>query len=170
MDEAVVVVLVVPDPDRPTGATAFSTLLCDDHGAAPALVWDLAEVAAAAGPFEAGAVTRHIAVNGGVNEGVADLCGVGPRDFGWIFNAARLAVDLNRPREALEMIGDIKKLDWDYASTFFQNQVMITTAARAHHMLGEHEAELEVVEFGIELYPDLIGVRRNQLRARLSDS
>jgi tetratricopeptide (TPR) repeat protein len=90
---------------------------------------------------------------------------VDPRDFGWIFNAARLAVDLNRPREALETIGDVKKLDWDHAGTFFQNQVMITTAARAHHMLGQHEAELEVVAFGLELYPDLIGIRRNQLRA-----
>jgi tetratricopeptide (TPR) repeat protein len=90
---------------------------------------------------------------------------IDPHNFGWISEAARLAVGLNRPREALEIIGDIKKLDWDVASTWFQNHLMITTAARAHHMLGEHEAELEVVEFGLELYPDLVSVRRDQVRA-----
>jgi tetratricopeptide (TPR) repeat protein len=90
---------------------------------------------------------------------------IDPRNFGWIFVTARLAVNLNRPREALAMIGDVKELDWDVAVTFFQNHLMITTAARAHHMLGEHEAELEVVEFGLELYPDLVGVRRDLVRA-----
>jgi TolB-like protein/tetratricopeptide (TPR) repeat protein len=90
---------------------------------------------------------------------------VAPRNFGWIFVAARLAVNLNRPREALAMIGDVRELDWDVAGTFFQNHLMITTAARAHHMLGEHEAELEVVEFGLELYPDLVSVRRDQVQA-----
>jgi tetratricopeptide (TPR) repeat protein len=90
---------------------------------------------------------------------------IDPRNFGWISNAARLAVDLNRPREALEIIGDVKKLDWEVIGIWFQNHLTINAAARAHHLLGEHEAELEVVVFGLELYPDLVSVRRDQVRA-----
>jgi tetratricopeptide (TPR) repeat protein/TolB-like protein len=93
------------------------------------------------------------------------LLAMAPRDFGWTLIAATLALDLNRPREALEHIGEVEKFDWDTLSAWIQGSWMISTAALAHHLLGGHEAELEVVRFGLGLYPDSLDLPQDHVRA-----
>jgi tetratricopeptide (TPR) repeat protein len=88
-----------------------------------------------------------------------------PRDVGPMFAAANLAVSLNRPREALACIGDVEKLDWKTLGRWVQGPGLLRVAAFAHHLLGEHEAELAVAEFALRLYPDSLIVRRDQVRA-----
>jgi TolB-like protein/tetratricopeptide (TPR) repeat protein len=88
-----------------------------------------------------------------------------PSDPTFKFGAALLALNLNRPREALECIGDVEKVDWKALGHWMQGTWLLGTAAFAHHLLGEYEAELEVAEFGRRIYPDQLNVRQDQVRA-----
>jgi hypothetical protein len=88
-----------------------------------------------------------------------------PRDWTYMYGAATLAVSLNRPREALECIGDVEKLDWKTLGHWMQGILLLRVATLAHHLIGEYESELKVAELGVRLYPDMLIVRRDQVRA-----
>ncbi len=94
-----------------------------------------------------------------------ELLALAPRDVTYIFGAASLAMNLNRPREALECIGDVEKLDWKSFGRWMQGSWVLGIAANSHHMLGEYVAELAVTEFGVRLYPDMLNVRGDRARA-----
>ena len=94
-----------------------------------------------------------------------DLLALAPRDVTFIFGAASLARNLNRPREALECIGDIEKIDWKMFGQWMQGTWVLGVASSAHHLLGEYEAELAVAELGVRLYPDMLNVRGDKVRA-----
>jgi tetratricopeptide (TPR) repeat protein/TolB-like protein len=85
--------------------------------------------------------------------------------YGWY--AANAAARLNRPREALQDLGDLETFDWDAQGmgTSKRGTLLVATAAAAYHLLGEHEAELEVVRFGLDRYPDSLYLRLKQVKA-----
>jgi TolB-like protein len=93
------------------------------------------------------------------------LLDLAPQDPTYVFSAAQLADNLNRPRDTLKSLGDLKRFDWNHFRRWTQAAGLITRAARAHHQLGEHEAELEVVRFGLTLYPDSFTLRQDEMRA-----
>ena len=94
-----------------------------------------------------------------------EMLALAPHDFAHILVAAGLALELNRPREALACIGDIEALDWKTFRQWRQGTWLLGAAAFAHHVLGEYEAELEVTSFGLSLYPDALDTRQDQVRA-----
>ncbi len=93
------------------------------------------------------------------------LLSLAPRDFVYMWDAAILADRLNRPRDALASIGNIHRFDQAYLRPWIQGAWLINLAAQAHHLLGEHEAELEAVRFGLRMYPDSLRLRTGQVRA-----
>jgi TolB-like protein len=94
-----------------------------------------------------------------------ELLAMGPRDFSYHFGAATLALDLGRPREALECVGDVHTFDWKVLGTWMQGSWLLRIAAVAHHLLGQYEAELEVADFGARLYPDMLNLRQRRVSA-----
>jgi predicted Zn-dependent protease len=94
-----------------------------------------------------------------------ELLALAPHDFTYMFVAANLAKNLNRPHEALECLGDVEKIDWKTFGHWMQGTWVLGVAAFAHHLLGEYEAELKVAEFGVHLYPDMLNVRQDKVRA-----
>ena len=49
-------------------------------------------------------------------------------------------------KEALELMGDVRKLDWSRWGRVPQGEWLLNMYARAHHLLGEYEDELEVAD------------------------
>ena len=94
-----------------------------------------------------------------------ELLALAPQDFTFKFAAGNLALALNRPREAVECIGDIEAINWKVFGSWMQGTWLLGVAAFSHHLLGEHEAELKVAEFGVRTYPDKINVREDEARA-----
>jgi tetratricopeptide (TPR) repeat protein/TolB-like protein len=94
-----------------------------------------------------------------------ELLALAPDDITYMYGAAKLALDLNRPREAVECIGDIERIDWKVFGHWMQGTWLLGVAAFSHHLLGEHAAELRVAELGVRLYPDMLNVREDQVRA-----
>jgi tetratricopeptide (TPR) repeat protein/TolB-like protein len=94
-----------------------------------------------------------------------ELLMLAPQDWTIRFAAGKLALDLNRPREAVECIGDVEAIDWKVFGHWMQGTWLLGAAAFSHHLLGEHEAELKVAELGARLYPDMLNVREDEARA-----
>jgi TolB-like protein len=94
-----------------------------------------------------------------------ELLALAPHDFTYMFGAASLAQNLNRPREALECIGDVEAIDWKVLGSWMQGTWLLDVASFSHHLLGEDEAALKVAEFGQRLYPDMLNVRADRVRA-----
>ncbi|MGE5237108.1 MAG: protein kinase domain-containing protein [Acidobacteriota bacterium] len=94
-----------------------------------------------------------------------ELLALAPHDFTYIFGAAVLAQNLNRPREALDCVGDVEKIDWKILGRWIQGTWLLNVASFCHHLLGEDEAALAVAEFGERLYPDMLNVRADKVRA-----
>lgn len=94
-----------------------------------------------------------------------ELLALAPDDFTYKFGAANPALVLNRPREALECLGDLEKMDWKTFGHWMQGTWLFGVAAFSHHLLGEHEAELRVAELGLRIYPDMLNVRGDKVRA-----
>ncbi len=111
--------------------------------------------------YEARAELRYLV---GLRKAQA-LLALAPRDFVYIWDVASLADRLNRPGDALASIGDIHTLDQDLLRPWIQGAWLLDLAAQAHHLLGEHEAELEVVRFGLRTYPDSLRLRMAHVRA-----
>jgi tetratricopeptide (TPR) repeat protein/TolB-like protein len=94
-----------------------------------------------------------------------ELLALAPQDFTFKFAAGDLALALNRPREAIESIGDLETVDWNVFGKWMQGTWLLGVAAFSHHLLGEHDAELKVAELGMRLYPDMLNERTDQVRA-----
>jgi tetratricopeptide (TPR) repeat protein/TolB-like protein len=94
-----------------------------------------------------------------------ELLALAPRDFTLMFGAANLAMSLNRPREALECLGDVEKINWRTLGHWTQGTWLLDVAAFSHHLLGEHDAELAVADLGLRLYPDMLNIRADRARA-----
>ena len=94
-----------------------------------------------------------------------ELHALAPHDFMFVVPAALLAQTLNRPREALEHIGDVEKFDWKLFGQWTQGSWVLGVAALSHHRLGEYEAELAVAEFGVRIYPDILKLSQDRVRA-----
>jgi tetratricopeptide (TPR) repeat protein/TolB-like protein len=88
-----------------------------------------------------------------------------PHDPTFRFGAASLALDLDRPREALECLGNLEDIDWKTYVHWMQMSWLLNAAAFSHHLLGEYEAELEVANLGRRHYPDLLNIRQDEVRA-----
>ncbi len=88
-----------------------------------------------------------------------------PHDFFMAWGAAYLASVANYPREALEHLGDVRTMDWTRASRFPQGEWFLRVAAWSHHFLGEYDAELEVAELAVRVYPTSHASRGHQVRA-----
>jgi len=93
------------------------------------------------------------------------LLALAPKDILYRLIAANAAVSLNRPREGLRSLGDLTTIDWGALGASAKVANLIGVAAAAHHLLGEHAAELEVVRYGIGVYPDWLGLREAQVAA-----
>jgi serine/threonine protein kinase/tetratricopeptide (TPR) repeat protein len=93
------------------------------------------------------------------------LLALAPQDILYRLIAANAAIALNRPKEGLQNLGDLTTIDWDALGASAKTANLINLSATAHHLLGEHEAELEVVQYGLGLYPDSLGLRRAQAAA-----
>jgi tetratricopeptide (TPR) repeat protein len=103
------------------------------------------------------------------------LLALAPQDTLYRLIAGNAAVSLNRPREGLRNLGDLTTIDWGALGPSAKSANLISVAAAAYHLLGEHEAELEVVQYGLGLYPDWLGLRKAQVAAlaalgRVSDA
>ena len=88
-----------------------------------------------------------------------------PRDVVALWQHARYALWSNRPRECLEVLAGLRG-GWDGMLSerfgrFRQVSWYVTTAAQAHHLLGEHEQELAVARMGLERFPDLLPMYRD---------
>jgi tetratricopeptide (TPR) repeat protein len=68
-------------------------------------------------------------------------------DLGWT------ALNLNRPREAAELLEPI--VSSLAPARFFTAWWPLERMTDAHHMLGDHERELEYAELGLERFPDV---------------
>jgi tetratricopeptide (TPR) repeat protein len=79
--------------------------------------------------------------------------------------AGMAALNLNRPREALELMGDLYDFDWSRWGQVPQGEWVLRTYSNAHHLLGEYEAELEAADLAARLYPGSLGGRQHQVRA-----
>jgi tetratricopeptide (TPR) repeat protein len=88
-----------------------------------------------------------------------------PHDFFMRWNAAYLASLVNRPREALDHLGDVSAMDWTRLSRLPQGEWILRVAAWSHHFLGEFEAELDVAELSLRLYPGSNSSRQHMVRA-----
>ena len=87
-----------------------------------------------------------------------------PRDVVALWQHARYALWSNRPRECLEVLEGTGALDMilgERTVRFRQVSWYVSTAATAHHLLGEHEKELALARKGLELFPDLFPMHRN---------
>ena len=73
------------------------------------------------------------------------------------WQVAENALLTGRPREALAVLGDITPL-LAQSGRLRQISWWVTTATRAHHFLGEHEAELVVARKGLETFPDMLSM------------
>jgi tetratricopeptide (TPR) repeat protein/TolB-like protein len=93
------------------------------------------------------------------------LLSLAPQDTLYRLIAANAAVSLNRPREGLRYLGDLTTIDWGALGASAKSANLVNVAAAAHHLLGEHEAELEVVQYGLSVYPDWLGLREAQVAA-----
>jgi len=74
-----------------------------------------------------------------------------------------MAMGLNRPHEAIETLSDLAAQGPQtgaYAEVWTYSAI-----ATAHHMLGEHERELELVRQAIEAFPDILWLRGREVRA-----
>ncbi len=77
-------------------------------------------------------------------------------DVGFQWVTGYTAIDINRPRDGLQFI---KELD-PQASLFSGVDWLWRELTGAHHMLGEHEEELEAARRGREQFPDRLDVFR----------
>jgi tetratricopeptide (TPR) repeat protein/TolB-like protein len=92
-----------------------------------------------------------------------ELVRLAPNDFMGRRMLAITALQLNRPREA---ITNIENLAEDIPATDLYVEVWSYSGlGRAHHMLGEYEDELAVLEEGIESFPDVLWLRSHKVRA-----
>ena len=94
-----------------------------------------------------------------------ELLALAPRDIGYRWQGAWLAIDLNRPREALEFLGDVKEFDWPSVWPCAKHPSNFGFASKAHHLLGEYEAGLEVARFGLGFFPDSLTLRSLEVGA-----
>ncbi len=94
-----------------------------------------------------------------------ELLTLDPNDWVPTYAAASLATRLNRPREALACLGDLERIDWKTFGQWMKGAAILRVAAQAHHLLGEYDAELAVADLGVQHYPDLLVLRRDQVRA-----
>jgi tetratricopeptide (TPR) repeat protein len=80
------------------------------------------------------------------------------------YTAAELALGLNRPRAALNALGDLSALDWRNLAKWSQGTWFIRVSALAHHFLGEHEEELADAQLGVQYYPSSQRTYENLVR------
>ena len=88
-----------------------------------------------------------------------------PKDLIFVAFASRTAVAVNRPREALAILGDLTAIDWTEASRWPQAAWTIRRSAFAHHLLGGYEAELADAELGLKYFPSFVTLREDKVRA-----
>jgi hypothetical protein len=93
------------------------------------------------------------------------LLALAPDDVLYRLIAANAAISLNRPREGLQSLGDLTTINWEALGTSTKVANLIRLSATAHHLLGEHESELEVVQYGLSMYPDSLGLLEAQSAA-----
>ncbi|MFB3111085.1 MAG: protein kinase, partial [Gemmatimonadales bacterium] len=87
-----------------------------------------------------------------------EIAPAGP-ETGWA--AGQAAASLNRPQEALTYFSG---LDPEHG-VYSQLPMLWFDITQAHHMLGEHEAELEAARLGREQFPDVLDALGYEIRA-----
>ena len=115
-------------------------------------------------PYESYRVDQLVAAIDGDLEGAYNAArqasSISP-EFGPVFDGAALAVQLNRPKEAIEALQTIDRSRVLIGWTMYWE--LLTTA---RHMLGDHDEELDEALIGREQYPDSLGVIFAESRAR----
>jgi tetratricopeptide (TPR) repeat protein len=87
-----------------------------------------------------------------------------PRDPVSSYMAASLALTLNRPKDALTLLGDMQALDWTEMAKWRQGTWFVRVSAQAHHYLREYDGELADVALCLKYYPGDQSCRENQVR------
>jgi tetratricopeptide (TPR) repeat protein len=73
-----------------------------------------------------------------------------------------MAFFANRPHEVVDAYA---RLDRDYWKHHVLGEWRVGDLARAHHALGNYQRELEVVQRGLESFPESLGLRQYEARA-----
>jgi len=87
-----------------------------------------------------------------------------PRDPVSSYMAASLALTLNRPKDALTLLGDVQALDWTELAKLRQGTWFVRVSAQAHHYLREYDGELADAALCLKYYPGDQSCRENQVR------
>ena len=82
-------------------------------------------------------------------------------DVGFRWVTGYTAIDINRPRDGLQFLEELDP----HANLFSRADWLWREITGAHHMLGEHEEELEAARRGREQFPDRLDVLRYEARA-----
>jgi len=75
------------------------------------------------------------------------------------------AMAINHPREAVATFAKLDFMDPKVLYGYYAGSWTLGLRADAHHMLGNYEKELEVIETGEKYYPGLLSFRRYEARA-----
>jgi tetratricopeptide (TPR) repeat protein/predicted Ser/Thr protein kinase len=91
-----------------------------------------------------------------------------PDNAGLVMEGARVAAGVNRPREAIQLF-----LEWDPAAMpgeifVFGERFRLTELAELYHRLGEDERSLESARSAIEIFPEDVDARINEVVALAS--
>jgi tetratricopeptide (TPR) repeat protein/predicted Ser/Thr protein kinase len=75
------------------------------------------------------------------------------------------ALKCNRPKETVEAFAKLDSVDTErlYRSSWWWRRIVVL--ADAHHMLGNFRKELKVVRKGQNYYPDILGLKVDEVRA-----
>jgi tetratricopeptide (TPR) repeat protein/predicted Ser/Thr protein kinase len=76
-----------------------------------------------------------------------------------------LALAINHPREAVATFAKLDFMDSKVLYGYYAGSWTLGLRAEAHHMLGNYNKELEVIETGEKYYPGLLSFRRYEARA-----
>ena len=89
-----------------------------------------------------------------------ELC---PKDQGWRLDLGMRALELNRPREAVDILDPVQNHDFYGRETLGWWSFALMTAA--HHMLGDYQRELGHANLGLERFPGLAHLFHAKARA-----
>jgi tetratricopeptide (TPR) repeat protein len=83
-----------------------------------------------------------------------------------IYLSALYALRMNRPQETVDIYEEKKEIIFRITDSRLMTRNWIyKDLSHAHHMLGNYEKELEVAIQGRKIYPELLEMRQNEIRA-----
>jgi tetratricopeptide (TPR) repeat protein len=80
--------------------------------------------------------------------------------MGYLGNVGQYAMNLNRPREAIRVLTSLTQTPGTWASYRNWNHL-----AQSHHMVGQHEEELEIARHGRSIWPNVLEALQDEVEA-----